>query len=1130
MDKKRFEQLKHLVDQAFDLAPADRRSFLASETGDDDELMAEVLQLLAYDTPTVNEETVTLAESHNLSGKSVGRYKIIEQIGAGGMGTVYLAAQSAPLRRRVALKVIKLGMDTKEVIARFESERQALALMDHPNIAQVFDAGATEQGRPYFVMEYIKGIPLVAYCREHNLGLRPRLELFIQVCRGVHHAHQKGVIHRDIKPGNILVTEIEGHPVPKIIDFGVAKATGQHLAAQTLFTQIGQMIGTLEYMSPEQAESTYQDVDTRSDIYSLGVILYELMTGILPIDRRELLQVGLGKMGNHIKDVVPPKPSTRLTNFIGLDQSKAETDITGPRTWAKRIKGDLDWITMKALEKERDCRYGSAEDLAEDILRHLSHHTVLAGPPSNAYRLRKFVRRNRTSVTVGALLLAALIVGATGTTIGMVRARKAEAIAVAATGRAEASLLFQLSRAEERPPHALPYAIAALERDDRMEYRLQIKRCLLESRPYWRLPVALDSHNPTAIGISPDGSWMAVGWAKRGSLQLYSFAGGKPRMLEGHHGALNWAKFSPDSQWLATVASDSMVMLWAPAEGIVKREWRFPGKVVPFFDQANNRLITYVMTKDNPLQWQSWPLDGGPPTLLGTTGPVLDGLREVAEPDLDPTRHWVVVPVEEHIDLYDLNNLTRGPVRTIGQHGKEVTGAVFSPDSTTIACFDDDGGVSLWDLSSPSTLPIRRLQGEQAPIHVCFDATGRRLAVSGHGGLKIWDLTKNRITMPTTLNSTHWMFGGAYHPLGDWFITIGTMKSVAAWPLTTEQPWQMNIDDERQGALGISPDGRHLIVAAEGIVRELPLDGNRIGEPQTLHVAKGFGYNKILFDDNSQYAFLSTCNSTYGLGTITRIPLNGGETKLFTGFTCSFVIDGEGRFIASSADQGLGKPYVQIFDTATDKRTVLDESTGDYFAAGGFTQDGRLLVMGSAGVGLWDTPNNNYIDLAPDIKYGWLTTDRRTVLLISQERDLLRKTVDSEERELLPLRFLPGGFAALQIDSTISCIAASIWDGPIHFLNMVANQDYIFPLFDTLGPKLALDPKQRWVVATSGGEDGILKLLAWPTGIPLEDMPRDALLARLAALTNLRVARDDEAKFGYTIAGQGVPDWQNPPR
>jgi serine/threonine protein kinase/tetratricopeptide (TPR) repeat protein len=371
-------------------------------------------------------------------GQHIGVYKILQCIGEGGCGVVYMAEQDQPFRRRVALKIIKLGMDTKNVIARFDAERQALALMDHPNIARVLDAGATETGRPYFVMELVRGIKITDYCDQNNLDIRRRLHLLIQICAAIQHAHQKGIIHRDIKPSNILVTLHDGVPVPKVIDFGIAKAIEVRLTEKTLFTAYEQMIGTPAYMSPEQAEMSGLDVDTRSDIYSLGVLLYELLTGRTPFDPKKLMQDGVDEMRRTLREREPQRPSTMVTTLQD-EELTAVAKHHGAELpkLITLLRGDLDWIVMKSLEKDRKRRYETANGLAMDIERHLNNEPVLARPPSRRYRFQKLVRRNKTIFLAGSAVVAALVIGLGTSTRLFFLEKAARQRAVAAEQQAE---------------------------------------------------------------------------------------------------------------------------------------------------------------------------------------------------------------------------------------------------------------------------------------------------------------------------------------------------------------------------------------------------------------------------------------------------------------------------------------------------------------------------------------------------------------------------------------------------------------------------------------------------------------------------------------------------------------------
>jgi len=419
--------------------PQQRNAFLDQACQGDPALRQRIDRLLAQHhhassflesppAPVVQGNSPTLDQPPaERPGMQIGPYKLIEQIGEGGMGTVWMAQQTLPVKRQVAVKLIKAGMDSAQVIARFEAERQALALMDHVNIARVLDAGTTEAGRPYFVMDLVRGVPITRYCDEHHLTPKQRLELFIPVCQAIQHAHQKGIIHRDLKPSNVLVAHYDGKPVPKVIDFGVAKAAGQSLTDKTLVTGFGNVVGTLEYMSPEQAEINQLDIDTRSDIYSLGVLLYELLTGSPPFSRKELEQAGMLEMLRVIREQEPSKPSTKLSSSDALPTLSANRG-TEPAKLTKLVRGELDWIVMKALEKDRSRRYETASGFAADVQRYLADEPVQACPPSAGYRLRKFVRRNKGRLLVAVVLGVALLfaVGTIGWAVRDRSAREAE--------------------------------------------------------------------------------------------------------------------------------------------------------------------------------------------------------------------------------------------------------------------------------------------------------------------------------------------------------------------------------------------------------------------------------------------------------------------------------------------------------------------------------------------------------------------------------------------------------------------------------------------------------------------------------------------------------------------------------
>ncbi len=524
--------------------------------------------LLAFGLQSDEDAAAAEAPPPVAEADSFPGYQILQEIGEGGCGVVYHALQLDPLRRDVAIKVIKLGMDTRSVITRFEAERQALALMDHPNIARVFDAGVTGNGRPFFVMELVGGERITEYCDRRQLSVPERLELFQQVCRAVQHAHQKGVIHRDLKPSNILVAQTDGQAVPKVIDFGVAKAIGQQrLANQTIYTAFDQFVGTPAYMSPEQAGLTGEDVDTRSDIYSLGVLLYELLTGRPPFEPERLRRAALDEICRIIREEEPVLPSARVTTLSRdeLTETARRRLLHAPRLVGE-LRGDLDWLVMKALEKDRNRRYATATALTEDIERHLQHEPVAARPPSAGYRLQKLVRRNRLACGAAVAVAAALVAGLTISTWMFFREQQARERAELRAYLSDMNLAARMTAVRVG---GLAGAVKLLEswrrhQPDLRGWEWYYLNGLCHQD---RLTIRADSNQLWSVAWSPDGQRLATGGTE-GAVKIWNAADGRLlTVLPGHRGEVLTVAWSPDGRRLAAAGQDAAVKLWDPDTG-----------------------------------------------------------------------------------------------------------------------------------------------------------------------------------------------------------------------------------------------------------------------------------------------------------------------------------------------------------------------------------------------------------------------------------------------------------------------------------------------------------------------------------------------------------------------------------
>jgi WD40 repeat protein/serine/threonine protein kinase len=1026
-------------------------------------------------------------------GSRIGNYKLLRILGEGGFGIVYLAEQERPIRRQVALKIIKPGMDSAQVIRRFEAERQALALLDHPNVAHVYDAGTTEAGRPYFAMEYVKGVPITEHCDRQKLTIEERLKLFIQVCEAIQHAHQKGIIHRDIKPSNIQVCIQGEQAIPKVIDFGVAKALSQPLTERTLVTEQGQLIGTPEYISPEQAEMTNQDIDTRADTYSLGVLLYELLTGTLPFESQTLRRGSLDQMRQIIRETEPKTPSTRVSSLDAEASTRlAKSCQNDTATLRRRLRGDLDWITLKAMEKDRMRRYQTAHALAEDIERHLNNEPVSAGRPGTLYRFQKLVRRNKGVFAAGVVVAAALVIGLTISVASLIREQHARRIAVAAE---EVAVRAQETEAAQREKaEALAYASdmslaqQALAMNDlgRARRLLEAHRPAPGDLPGWEWRYLWQECRSDVLGelcrypdsaysvaYAPDGKVLAVAGMIQEFVDIWDVPGRKRiATLQPNEGYC--VAFSPRGDLLATDAG-KQIRLWRTGTWDLVRPLTLTGRVHVFKFSPDGTRLASLSYPDEVTVWEvdHWAV------VRRIRGVRLMG--HIGAMDFSPDSNALVIgDADHHLRVV---NLASGntDVNIAEAHSEGITAVAWSPTSSVIASGSayTGGPIRLWDAASGK--PLDKLEGHTSwSCKLIFSETkdGLRLySASADQTVRIWDVEQRRC-LATLRGSGDEVYGLALSPDGSTLASGCKDGVVAFWSALPrpEEELPKLIELGQFARPAFAPDSRVLAAPREGTVSLLDLATSK--EIEQLPALGTDGVSTVVYSPDGTLLVSGSQSGKIRVWSCVErrllLPLdNHKEAILLLRFradgTRLLSVDAKGRAIWWDAlTWQAGQTFVVELpgwaravspdgrllaaSTMTGAVRWLNAETGELLATtpGGhrhpavgvaFSGDGSQVasVAQDGTVAIWDP--SSFQRLTPPFFKGHMqgangvafSPDGRRLATGGGSRDAVKVWDLSTRRELMTLPGQGGGgFSFVAFSPDGRWLAACIWEGTLH--------------------------------------------------------------------------------------------------